>query len=524
MANLPYSGAQQRGSGNGHTRPPGNGTLAGTFDGGRSGSETDLRHYAMRDDDRETTRYLSAATQISTAYARLVVSRILHEPYRALPPAHGADVEVVTRWAIDSLRRKTWRDVLLTGTLFFGIASCWMLYVMAPHPMWILVVIVITLALAFIVVAREHWVRQYDILAGKMLRSNFKPSNAPTPSDPEVQGRLRKATDRRNGNVVIFREGTAFKGSGDLLAREQIVVDVSRGKKDDDDNEMKLVPFDNSDIHDAILKGIRKLTPELKDVRAEKRIFVNGRHVQGKQELQEDALTSPYPWVGNELLRRAGDQATPDARTYVCAEIHGWQGQLMVTMFVRAVHTDGWLHIEWSFYVLPPISDMYTAVDDLYQVPTLRKLRETCAWSLRRTVRELIRAPFALMRATGLRLKWKLYESHQGYCIANGQLFDYGAMSSIREEACDMWSRRHYFLNRDETMYALLLQCALIRAIQEFLDSHNIDQGEFKAQAKVIIDASYKHYNVRFGGDVSKSNIAIGEDTKASKVKKTGTS
>src|ERR1700728_4599652 len=73
-----------------------------------------LHYYSQHDNDREATRYLSAATQMSLRYARAVVAQVVHEPYRALAPAHGADVTVVARWALDSLRRIARRDTMLT--------------------------------------------------------------------------------------------------------------------------------------------------------------------------------------------------------------------------------------------------------------------------------------------------------------------------------------------------------------------------------------------------------------------------
>jgi hypothetical protein len=85
-----------------------------------------LHYYSQRDNDRETTRYLSAATQIDLDYARRVVARVVHEPYRALAPAHGADVTVVARWALDSLRRIALRDAVLTMTLIAGVFFSWL--------------------------------------------------------------------------------------------------------------------------------------------------------------------------------------------------------------------------------------------------------------------------------------------------------------------------------------------------------------------------------------------------------------
>ena len=45
--------------------------------------------------DREATRYLAAATQLSISYAETVVARVMREPFRALAPTFGVDVPVV---------------------------------------------------------------------------------------------------------------------------------------------------------------------------------------------------------------------------------------------------------------------------------------------------------------------------------------------------------------------------------------------------------------------------------------------
>jgi hypothetical protein len=508
-----YANGQSHRSLNGHAGALSGTKPAGPFNGSVPGTENGLRHYAMHDNDRETTRYLSAATQINVDYARSVVRRVIHEPYRAVAPSHGADVNVVTRWAIDSIQRLMRRDAQLAGTLCSGIALFCAFYSLLPKPIWIPVTLLVTLLTAFIIVAREHWVRWNVILAGQMLRTNFDPMAAPTKIGLQANQRLQLVADRRNGNVVIFRDKAAFSGSGERLGCEQIVIDVSHGKKDGDGKVHDPLPFTNSDIHKALAKAIARIN--LKDMRVEQRMFVNGRHVHGNQELQRHRLEPPYSSVPDELLCRAADQTEPDARAYVCGEVHGWQGQLMVTMFARAVHTGGWLYIEWSFYELPPISEQYMAIDYLYQDSTFRKLRETSAWSLRYTAPALLWSPFATTAAMARSLGWKAHEAGQAYRIKRGQLFDYGAMPSIREEACDKRGWRHYFLDRDEVLYILLLQKSLIREIGNFLDRHNIEQSEFKAQADIIINASYKNYSMHVGGSVSNSNISMGNKARA---------
>ena len=411
-----------------------------------------LNYYSQRDNDRETTRYLSAATQINPDYARAVVARVVHEPYRALAPAHGADVTVVARWALDSLGRITRRDTVLTITLIAGIFFSVVFGVVIQASAWfVLATVLIMFVLAFFCIAYEYWVRWYEILAGQMLREAFDPEAAPQPTSERVNKRLQAAADRKSGNLVVFAGQSAFIGSGSKLAQEQIVIDVSATKEEaDDDSSREPIPFTNTDLHVAIAKAIRNL--DLPGLNVMERVFVNGRHVRGNGELQRHPLEPPFASVADDLLHGAAEHPTADARTYVCAEIHGWQGQLVVTMFARAVHTGGWLYIEYSFYLLPPINAAYTVVvDSLYAEPLGLRLRKVWAWSALRAVPYLLKSPFSLARQRAQVRAWHARESVQGYLIHRGQSFDYGAMRSIREEACK-GGNRHYFIQRDITM------------------------------------------------------------------------
>jgi hypothetical protein len=473
-----------------------------------------LNYYSQRDNDRETTRYLSAATQISLEYARAVVARVVHEPYRALAPAHGADVTVVARWALDSLGRIARRDAVLTITLIAGIVFSVVFGVVIQASGWfVLATVLIMFSLAFFCIGYEYWVRWYGILAGQMLREDFDPTAAPEPASEQVNKRLQAAADRKSGNLVVFAGQSAFIGSGNKLAQEQIVIDVSVAKEEDDDDESasEPIPFTNSDLHVAIAEAIKNL--DLPGLNVIPRVFVNGRHVRGNAELQRDALEPPLASVSDGLLRGAAEHPTADARTYVCAEIHGWQGQLVVTMFARAVHTGGWLYIEYSFYLLPPINAAYTRVDSLYDESLGRRLRAVWAWSALRAVPYLLISPLSLAKQRAQARAWNARESMQRYLIRRGQSFDYGAMRSIREEACKGGSR-HYFIQRDITMYLLLLQKSLLREVEEFLVDHNLGTAEFKERAKIIIEESYNNYSVHIG-QVSDSTFAMGDNAKA---------
>jgi hypothetical protein len=112
--------------------------------------------------------------------------------------------------------------------------------------------------------------------------------------------------------------------------------------------------------------------------------------------------------------------------------------------------------------------------------------------------------------------KARRQKNRQARAIRNGYVFDYGAQKSIRELACGT-QRRHYFLARDEKMYVLLAQQTLTRAVEIFLEDHNVDLEWYKDQVKVIFDNSIKV------GDISSStgvNVGNNSSVKVNKARK----
>ena len=100
------------------TGPPSKNGHSGDPAADTHGSGPEVWHYARHDLDRETTRYLSAATQIDLDYAQDVVRNVVSEPLKARAPAYGVDIAVVARWAVDSIMRRARRDMHLAITVF----------------------------------------------------------------------------------------------------------------------------------------------------------------------------------------------------------------------------------------------------------------------------------------------------------------------------------------------------------------------------------------------------------------------
>jgi hypothetical protein len=189
----------------------------------------------------------------------------------------------------------------------------------------------------------------------------------------------------------------------------------------------------------------------------------------------------------------------------------GWQGQLVVTLFIRAVYVGKLLFVEWTFRVLPPIRNDFRVIDTFYQRRRPAQVKVSLVSGTRELVPALLSSPVNVYRLWSAPRATERRQSRNRAAIRGGYVFDYGAERSIREDASGV-QRHHYFLARDEGMYVLLAQQTLIRTVEEFLSDHGVDLGQFKDQVKVIFDQSI-NYNI---GDISgSSGIAIGKNSSA---------
>jgi len=479
--------------------------------GGMTGESKRVWRFARQDGDREATRYLSAAAQFDVRYAEAVVRRVVNEQFRALAPSYGADVAAVTRWAVDSVRRRARRDIYLAIILIAGIVLAWLC---RSRPLISVVSLAAAFLVAWVIVSLEQWVRIHQVIVKKMSPEAFDPTDAPESTYQWIRERIDSVPERRRGNLVVFRGERAFVGSGRRLSKEHIVIDVSHGRKAKGGKTQQPKPFTNIDVHRALISAMRKIG--FADVWVEERLFVNGRHIKGSKDFLPHGETAPpAASVSLELMREAALHPTPDARVYVCVEMPGWQGQLVVTLFVRAVHAGGLLYLEWEYYVLPPVRPEFLAINNLHGASPSNQLYRSCSWGTRKGAPALVKAPFAVLNDL-----WRIFDAKRRSArwenvIRQGQGFDYGAVRSIREDACGT-SRLHYFLARDEIMYVLMSQQVLEREIRDFLRKHDVALSEFDEQIGEIAKSTHKYYNIHIG-NVSESTFAVGDKAQAKK-------
>ena len=474
------------------TEPPPNGHAL-------PGPQCDLGPGDLTEVNWEATRYLSAAAQLDPAYARQVVRRIIGEPFRAVAPAAGADVVTVTRWALAALRRQAKRDAVLSCLLLLGIA--------AVIVFWTWLVLAALAVAAILVVAYERWVRDERVIARLMLRGRFHGYDAPTSPNLRIEKRLTAVKERQRGNLVVFRGHSAFVGSGKGVIHDRILVQVALGKRKKNGKRQQPIPFTNPELHAALERALRAMGfPEL---RVGERLYVNGQHVAVDPRILPDPLDPPLAFAPFRLLYDGCVHPTPDARTYMCAEIRGWKGQLVVSLFARAVQACGSLQVEWRFQVVPPLRRHFLEIDSRYELPRTRQVVNALAAGVAGFAPAMVSSPLRLARYLRTPLDDRRRIKKQSYAIRNGIVFDYGSKRSIREDAIGS-ERLHYFLAQDELTFILLAEHTMLRALGNFLHDHKIDTEQFEAQEKTLIN-NFSKYNIN---EVNAQNVAVGDKSR----------
>jgi len=467
---------------------------------GDLGAPPDVGLGDLAEVDWETTRYLAAATQLDLEYARQVVKRVIGEPFRAVAPAAGADIVVVTRWALAALRRAAFRDGVLVCLLAAGTIAVIM------SRSWVAVVVV--LAGGVVVVAYERWVRDQQIITKKMLRGRFRASLAPDVAGQRVRQRLAVVAHQQQGNVVVFPRQKAFMGSGKRVIHSRVLVQIALGKKGKNGKRKEPIPFINAELLSALEQALKMMGfPHL---RVGKRLYVNGTHVAADPRILPDPLAPPVAKVPVDMLGEGCARPTADARTYLCAEIPGWQGQLVVTLFARAVQANGSLQFEWRFQVLPPLQDRFLDIDRRFENRPAVQCLYAALTGLKLVIPAFLQSPVRLWRYATMPLDDWRRRRRQAYAIGHGYVFNYGSIKSIREGAVGN-DRLHYFLAQDELTFILLAQHTMLRALGEFLDAHKIDMEQFKEQEKNYI-TNISNYNVN---DFHAENVAVGGKARA---------
>jgi hypothetical protein len=444
----------------------------------------------------DATRYLCAAVQLNSKLAGVVVRDILDEEYKAPPASPDVDLVPVILHAIAARKRQFIRDVLLTLLLF---GMIWSLYTGRP------LVFVIALALCWVVVVGETLVATYGVVAHELHPERFRPDALQPPS--EAVERLKGVKEASRGNVRVYSAYRPFVGNGPVVDAWSFVLDTDKAAAGE-----KVKPFTALEVHDFVREQLRDLRTG--DVTITDRVFVDGRDIREDLRFLPNQLSAPVTAIDQALLRSLAVEPEDRARPYLCIQVSGWQGQLVLSTFLRFVVTPRELFVEASHCLLTPVRDEFQEVDRLLPQPTAGQALRIGGRALRRAPGHVFRAPFAAVAHIMGPAMAELQKIRQEREILTALRFDYGAPASPRELVSDQYFQR-YFQKLDHAWYTKVIDKRLFQSLTEFLKSKGIDTAELtQRQTTVLNNGVY----VAGGGTITAGSIAAGTGARATSV------
>jgi hypothetical protein len=471
----------------------------------------------------ETTRYLCAAAHLNRSYREQVLDATVRETHRAVAPSYGVDLSMVARHAVLARRRALICEAVLAALLAAAIVAIvqWAVSVdvskLIERQAWdllaasagdLLPVGATVLVAAWSAVAIEAWVRFATL--GNYLRLGGRPEAAPMPGGARTAGLLAELAQANAGNVVVYSIYEPFVGSGVQVSRSSYPVPLIPQGGDPDATLRQRVEFRATELIAALNDALRTLS--LKQLRIDRRLYVGGFDVAAFPELLPDRRRRPVTSAPSQLLDQLTEQPGGNVRPYLCAEVTGWHGQLVVTSFVRVVVLDGILFIETATYVLPPLRREYLAVDAMRIRTRGERLSETVRAAFAGCLPALLVSPMRLASAAGARRVAARREREFNRLLADKMRVDRGATASVRQQASGGQFYR-YFMQLDAEMFASVVQEKVADTVAAFLEARGYRTDKINLIQNNI--SNTVNDNSMRVGDISGAGIAIGAGSRA---------
>ena len=128
------------------------------------------------------------------------------------------------------------------------------------------------------------------------------------------------------------------------------VVDIDRAKKVLD-KKTKIKAFDIEELYQAIEDKILSLN--IKNLAISDKIYVNGKEIRDDRLLLPKINGHPINRLDEENFELASKNENTNIRRYKIIEVVDWDGDLILSNFIRFQKTDTNLFVESNYFLYP---------------------------------------------------------------------------------------------------------------------------------------------------------------------------
>lgn len=464
----------------------------------------------------ESSRLLSAAAYLNGGFRREVIKKYIHETHKAFAPSFGIDLATVVQHCLTAeskLKQREWW-LLPPAVLAYYI---WLSNAASPvvtpdQAANFLVAVLLAVFCSFAICLWYEW-RAYAIVTRNFMRGKFDADALLKSEDP----RLGQIKTSENGNVLIYSGFTPFVGSGLSMGGWSFALDLRKARDNDLPGSQKPLSsmttsvvgeVNVDDLYARISRDLAGL--QLERVSIDDKLYVNGKDVRDDQRFLKHPLARPQNRVGAEVIETAMLRSEERLRHYRCIRVVDWNGELVLSIFLRLAKLSHNLFVEASYFLLTPVANKYRQVDSMPASLTLRRFLwiVTKAGFLSPFLMAL--SPFLLLWRAQSRFSLWLHNREEKKQILDNPSYDYGADFSLRQWASSDEYQR-YFQKLDKEMYFKVLEKNILDSILTFLEERNVDVSEFKQRQTTILNNGV----IVSGGTLTANNLAVGEQAKS---------
>jgi hypothetical protein len=445
-----------------------------------------------------TTRYLCAAAHLDVFFRSQVLSSLWDQKYCAIAPSPGIDLPTVLHHCLAARKRKLYRDLAILLCLFLGAL------IGIKFPFFALFFQAFAI---FGIVLAEEVISRFQIVAKSLLKGNYDPQigeHGASPSQQVLQG----IDLSQKANIFVYKGFSPFVGAGIDIGGWSFALSITRGK-DHPDSAAAPQDFAVTELYRNVEQALSLLN--LREITLSDRVYVNGSDLRGDRRFLPDPYGSPKTHLGQDELQQLAEHPEIRARYFKVVQVVAWEGEIIVSIFLRFQKIGNSLYAEANYFLLPPLKESFHRVDAMHksasfhqvsQVVFLALIKSFFLWSFVSLllIGSLVRKLFVFF--TNRRRRKEIYED---------QTFNYGADNSLRQSAAT-GSYQRYFQKLDKEMCAKIIERQVLDSIIDFLDERGIDTSELRERQTTILNHGVI---VSSGGTLRTGAMAVGERAKA---------
>lgn len=326
--------------------------------------------------------------------------------------------------------------------------------------------------------------------------------------NPKLENKLEEIAKTQDANIIIYGGFSPFVGSGLNINGWSFAIDTSKGKEDMG-VVAKPLPFQVSELYDYISNSINRL--ELNNLNIKDNLCVNGQEIQDRVEFLPNPLMRPITKREDIFIKSFIEKPTHSIRHYRCIRVTDWQGELIVSIFLRFSKIGQNLFIEANYYLLTPLSQYYRQFDRIKAEPSSEDVRKLVFKTAFTTFAFGIASLTSIFQRFSDSKKKKSQRKKKEKEIKSNPAFNYGAVTSLRERISYNNEYNRYFQKLDQEMYLKAIERRIIDGLLKFLDIKNVDTSDFKETRSTILN----HGVMVSGGSVQAQNLTVGEQAKS---------